>query len=130
MSVSGFAATVAGTKRSAHMDEIKPSVGRDTKAHGDRLPEANDFATKERWGYVVWGIVGAFIAIPEILAALSKTLNNGIPWPTISATIGHLESRWDLVAVGVVALIVIVAVRAVVYPWPVRGPSGRAKRQR
>ena len=63
----------------------------------------------ERRGYALWGPLAVFIAVPEFLAALSKTLKADIPWPTISSTTGHLESIQDWVAIVPVALIAIVA---------------------
>jgi hypothetical protein len=68
-----------------------------------------DLEPRERWGYFVWGAVGAVVAIPEIWASVWK----GGPWPTISATIGHLELLWSPTAVVVVAVIVVVAANAI-----------------
>ena len=48
----------------------------------------------------------------ELLGALSETFENWIPWPTISGTVGHLEKRWDFVAVIVVGLLSTVAFHA------------------
>jgi hypothetical protein len=59
----------------------------------------------ERWGYVLWGSVGAIVAIPEITAAIW----NKAPWPTISGTIGHLEYVWSPTSIIVVAVIVATA---------------------
>ena len=61
-----------------------------------------------RRGYELWAAVGAVIAIPEIWAAVARP-----PWPTISGTVGHLETRWNFVAVIVVAVLVVVAANAV-----------------
>ena len=44
---------------------------------------ANVTAHDERNGYWFWGLVAAFIGIPELLAGFSKTLKADIPWPTI-----------------------------------------------
>lgn len=66
----------------------------------------------EAWGYRVWGLVGAVIAVPEIWAAAGDP-----PWPTISGTVGHLEVLWDGVAVIVVALIVLAAAHTLRYSW-------------
>jgi len=68
-------------------------------------------AAHERWGYVVWAIVGAAIAIPELWAAAGNRW-----WPTISATIGHLEQSWNPVKIIVVALIAAGAVQLLRYP--------------
>ena len=56
----------------------------------------------EAWGYVVWSIVGAAVAVPEIWAAAS---GSDFIWPTISGTVGHLEDKWSIVALAPVALI-------------------------
>jgi len=50
--------------------------------------------------------------IPEITAAA----NIGVPWPTISATVGHLEYEHSWVALIVVALIVGFAYQWLRYP--------------
>jgi hypothetical protein len=83
---------------------------------------------KEKIGYLVWGPIGLVIGATEILAALSKTLKNAIPWPTISSTVGHLESRHHWVSVAVVATIAMVAFHAVSYPKDERTAGGRSKR--
>lgn len=56
----------------------------------------------ELWGYAVWGAMGLVIAIPELWAAFQGETSK---WPTISTTIGHLESKWPVVALAPVALI-------------------------
>src|SRR5216683_3382180 len=66
----------------------------------------------ERRGYWFWIPTVVTILVIELLGALSRTFNNAIPWPTISGTIGHLEKRWDWVAIIVVGLITIVAFHA------------------
>ena len=83
---------------------------------------------KEKLGYLVWGPIALVIGVTEILAALSKTLQNAIPWPTISSTVGHLESRHHWVSVLVVAAIAAAAFHAVAYPKNERTPGGRSKR--
>jgi hypothetical protein len=70
---------------------------------------------RERQGYIVWGLVASVIGAVEILGAVSSSLKNSIPWPTISSTVGHLEARWSFVAVLVVALITVAAFFAVAY---------------
>jgi hypothetical protein len=66
---------------------------------------------RELWGYVVWGAGTLVVVIPEISAA-----TNHVPWPTISATVGHLETRWNWVALIVVGIIVSVAFHASRFP--------------
>jgi len=58
----------------------------------------------EKWGYGVWGAMGAVIAVPE-LSAVGKGCD--FPWPTISTTVGHLQELWPVVALVPVALIVM-----------------------
>ena len=36
-------------------------------------------------GYIVWGVLGAVIAIIELLAAIDS---DSTPWPTLSSTVG------------------------------------------
>lgn len=60
--------------------------------------------TREALGYAVWGLMALVIAVFELWAVVGAP-----PWPTISATVGHLEAKWGLVALVVVALIVVVA---------------------
>jgi hypothetical protein len=75
----------------------------------------NPVARAERFGYVVWGIVVLFVAIPELLAAFWH-----MPWPTLSETIGHLEQRHHWVRVPVLGGLAVVATRIAFYPWPNR----------
>jgi hypothetical protein len=89
---------------------------------------AGPVTAKEKIGYLVWGPIALVIGVTEILAALSKTLQNAIPWPTISSTVGHLESRHHWVSVVVVATIAMVAFHAVAYPKDERTAGGRTKR--
>jgi hypothetical protein len=68
------------------------------------------------------------VLLVELLAALSSSFKDAIPWPTISSTVGHLEKRWDWVAVIVVGLLTVVAFHAIAYRSQQRG-SGRAYRR-
>lgn len=79
------------------------------------------FEDKLKVGYLAWGLVGLVIAIPELFAAIVSRS----PWPTISGTVGHLESRWAFVAVIVVSLIVGLAARiaSVVIPLLITSAS-------
>jgi hypothetical protein len=69
-------------------------------------------AGEERRGYLFWGPVILLVLGVELLGALSQSFKNWIPWPTISSTVGHLEKRWDWVAVIVVGLLSAVAFHA------------------
>src|ERR671933_1620011 len=60
-------------------------------------------------GYVVWGLTGAAIAVPELWAAVD---GKHVPWPTISGTVGYLEYWHDWIAVIVIAVLVWAAFRA------------------
>jgi hypothetical protein len=93
--------------------------------HGFRgwlLERFGDVKPSVRRGYGLWLTVGAVIAVPEIWAAAAKP-----PWPTISGTVGHLETRWNFVAVIVVAVLVFVAAHALRMPVSEEGPLVRQK---
>ncbi|MCX4095469.1 hypothetical protein [Nocardia sp. alder85J] len=62
----------------------------------------------EFWGYLMWGLAGLAVAVPELIAVFRIA-----DWPTISATIGHLEIRHSWVRLAVVFVIVVVAYYAV-----------------
>jgi hypothetical protein len=76
-------------------------------------PRDEDALTRE--GYKFWLPTIALILVFEILGALSGWVHNKIPWPTISATVGELEKRWDWVAVIVLGLITAVAYHALTH---------------
>jgi hypothetical protein len=59
---------------------------------------------RRRWGYLLWGIAGAVIGVPEITAAAD---NGALPFTTISGMTGHLERQHSWVELVVVALIVL-----------------------
>ena len=71
-----------------------------------------DLKPSELWGYVVWGLGTLVVVIPELTAAFG----NHVPWPTISATVGHLETRWNWVALIVVGVIVWVGFHVTRFP--------------
>lgn len=91
------------------------------QAARDKAPpqarERRPLTRHERWGYGVWLFTGAVIAVPELWAA-----SGGTSWPTISATVGHLETLWGPVKILVVGLIAaglsVLAVHLAAYPWP------------
>lgn len=76
---------------------------------------------REIWGYGLWLFVGLVFGIPESWAGLATP-----PWPALSDTIAHLESRWHPVAVIIVALIVFVVFQVVKYP---PGHTGEFRRR-
>ena len=72
---------------------------------------------EELSGYWFWGLVAAFIAVPELLAAFSKDLRADIPWPTISNLVGKdLERHHHWVAALVVGLIAAAITHAFTRP--------------
>jgi hypothetical protein len=83
----------------------------------------------EKHGYRFWGPVVAAILVTEVLGALADWLHRKtmleIKWPTISSTVGHLETLSPILAVLVVGAIAVVAYEAVTYP-PRRRVGGRA----
>jgi hypothetical protein len=81
----------------------------------------------ERRAYWFWLPTIVLVLVIELLGALSQTFDDAIPWPTISGTIGHLEKRWDWIAVIVVASITMVAFHALAYKGP-RTDTGRTRR--
>ncbi|MCM6775081.1 hypothetical protein NDR87_24590 [Nocardia sp. CDC159] len=70
----------------------------------------------EFWGYVMWSLAGLAILVPELIAVFAIA-----DWPTISATIGHLETRHAWVRLVVVFVIVVLAYYAV--PQLARSPE-------
>ncbi|MFD6162528.1 hypothetical protein ACFWF7_02925 [Nocardia sp. NPDC060256] len=71
-------------------------------------PPAVAGRSAEFWGYVMWGSAGLVIAVPELASATGLA-----GWPTISATIGHLETQHDWVRVLVVFVIAVVGYYAI-----------------
>jgi hypothetical protein len=61
--------------------------------------------SRRTWGYLLWGIAGLVIAIPEITAAVAGK-QDALPFTTISAMTGHLERHHTWVELIVVAAIV------------------------
>jgi hypothetical protein len=77
--------------------------------------------SKQRWGYLLWGIAALVIGVPEITAAAD---HGALPFTTISGMTGHLERHHSWVELIVVALIVL-AVFSIVRVSP-RSRSGAA----
>jgi hypothetical protein len=81
---------------------------------------------RRRWGYLLWGIAGAVIAVPELTAAVDD--EKALPFTTISAMVGHLERHHTWVELVVVAAIVF-AVYATVRVHPdTQAPDGGGAR--
>jgi hypothetical protein len=72
-------------------------------AHGVTSAALTRRTARRRWGYLLWGIAGAVIGIPEITAAVD---NGALPFTTISGMTGHLERHHSWVELVVVAAIV------------------------
>jgi len=78
--------------------------------------------TKRRWGYLVWVVGASVILVPELIAAFGA---GWLPFTTISKMTGHLERRYDVLVLAVVALLVWVLYSTVRVPPRTR--SGKAK---
>jgi hypothetical protein len=65
-----------------------------------------DVPANERRGYAVWGAIGLAVGIPEVWSHIE---GDDFYWPTISATIGHLQERWPVVTLIPVTAIVMSA---------------------
>src|SRR5256885_13635043 len=83
----------------------------------------------ERNGYRFWGPVVAAILVTEVLGALADWLHRRtlleVKWPTISSTVGHLETLSPILAALVVGAIAMIAFEALTYPAR-RRVGGRA----
>ena len=66
---------------------------------------------REVWGYGTWLFFGLVFGLPESWAGAANP-----PWPTLSDTIGHLETLWPGTRVVVVVLIALVAYSVARYP--------------
>src|SRR6476646_869448 len=67
----------------------------------------------EKNGYRFWGPVVAAILVTEVLGALADWLHRRtileVKWPTISSTVGHLETLSPILAALVVAAVAAAA---------------------
>jgi hypothetical protein len=72
---------------------------------------------EDQVGYVVWGALAVFVAVPEILAAVRKEL---VPWPGFARTVVYLQARSPRITMIVLALFAVLIVHIVWYPWPSR----------
>jgi hypothetical protein len=68
---------------------------------------------REIMGYLVWGAMGVIIAVPEVWAAAGS----GLPWQTISSSVGTGLSR-DHTFVSLVVVIVLVIVGYYSFRYP------------
>jgi hypothetical protein len=75
-------------------------------------------ASDDFWvlGYVIYGLIGAFLVIiPNVLA---YWFAREVPWPTLLATITALERRWRPAAVVILAGLVTLMFHLAFFPWP------------
>ena len=70
--------------------------------------------SKERWGYLFWGAFAIAIVIPEALAWRDKKWY----WPTVERTAVYLEEHVPWLAIAFLALLAVLTVHLVFYPWP------------
>jgi hypothetical protein len=83
-----------------------------------RRAAATRHLTRRRWGYIVWGVALGFVFIPEILAAIPFT-ESQLPFPTISAMVGHLEyehSEWEIAPTVLIVFILLSLLRVPIGP--------------
>lgn len=73
----------------------------------------NAVRRREVMGYVVWGAMGLVVAIPEIWAAAGS----GLPWQTISSTVGTGLAR-DHTWVSLVVILVLAVVGYFSFRFP------------
>ena len=72
--------------------------------------------TKYQIGYVVYGLLGAGVAVTSILAFWFRT--DGVPFPTLFKTVKYLQRRVHVLATILVAGLAVLAVHLALYPWP------------
>ena len=94
----------------------------ETRREGLAESGAPPAGAQEKVGYIFWGLMAAFVAIPELIAAKWR-----VPWPTISETVGHLEKHHHSVRILVVAGLAALTTRIVFYPWPNKAPDPPAR---
>lgn len=69
--------------------------------------------SRRRLGYLIWGIAGLVIAVPEITAAFD---HGALPFTTISEMTGHLEFLWNPTELLVIAIIVFALFSSIRFP--------------
>jgi hypothetical protein len=71
--------------------------------------------SREQWGYLVWGILAAAVAVPEILAAIGREF---VPWPGFARTVIYLQTRRPILTMVLLGLFAVLIVHIIWYPWP------------
>lgn len=72
--------------------------------------------TKYQIGYIVYGILGAGVAVTSILAYWFR--RDGVPFPTLFRTVKYLQRRVHVLATVLVGGLTVLAVHLALYPWP------------
>lgn len=75
--------------------------------------------SRRRFGYIVWGVAGLVIAVPEITAAFS---HGALPFTTISEMSGHIEFIWSPAELLVILAIVFALFSLIKLPAPSAPP--------
>jgi hypothetical protein len=73
--------------------------------------------SEEQWGYLVWGLLAAVVAFPEILAGVGREL---VPFPGFDRTVIYLQARRPLLTMILLGLFAVLIVHIIWYPWPDR----------
>jgi hypothetical protein len=71
--------------------------------------------TKQDFGYIVWGALGAIVVVTEVMAKIGSTW---LRLPSIAATAADLQARFPWAATVILAGMAVLAVHLVFYPWP------------
>lgn len=73
--------------------------------------------SRESLGYIVWGLLAAVVATPEVIAALGKEF---VPWPGFARTVVYLQARRPVLTMILLGLFAVLVVHIIWYPWPDR----------
>jgi hypothetical protein len=73
--------------------------------------------SRDQWGYLVWGILAAMVALPEIVAAIGREF---VPWPGFVRTLVYLQARKPTLSMVLLGLFAVLVVHIIWYPWPDR----------
>lgn len=85
-----------------------------------RLVPSGRPSSRELWGYGVWLFAGFVFGVPEGWGGLGRP-----PWPALTDTIGHVESRWAPAGAVVAALMVLIVLAAIRHPLARAGKAAR-----